>query len=134
MLRMFGSRRSVRRRSVRKAGSKVGAVRAVRVRRGEMSTSQPEKPSKHLLPCHVRLLDGTDLYIQLPVSRLLPSIILFVLTWLGQVRCWQTAIMLTRHVVHRNIKTSKLVPQIDPSVPQPVVQLRRRPLLGPSPG
>ena len=27
-----------------------------------------------------------------------------------------------------------LVPQIDPSVPQPVVQLRRRPLLGPSPG
>ena len=28
----------------------------------------------------------------------------------------------------------KLVPQIDPSVPQPVVQSRRRPLLGPSPG
>ena len=27
-----------------------------------------------------------------------------------------------------------LVPQIDPSVPQPVVQSRRRPLLGPSPG
>ena len=29
---------------------------------------------------------------------------------------------------------SALVPQIDPSVPQPVVQSRRRPLLGPSPG
>ena len=28
----------------------------------------------------------------------------------------------------------KLVPQIDPSVPQPVVQSQRRPLLGPSPG
>ena len=28
----------------------------------------------------------------------------------------------------------KLVPQIDPSVPRPVVQSRRRPLLGPSPG
>merc|ERR1712155_506291 len=28
----------------------------------------------------------------------------------------------------------RLVPQIDPSVPQPVVQSRRRPLLGPSPG
>ena len=27
-----------------------------------------------------------------------------------------------------------VVPQIDPSVPQPVVQSRRRPLLGPSPG
>ena len=27
-----------------------------------------------------------------------------------------------------------LVPQIDPSVPKPVVQSRRRPLLGPSPG
>ena len=30
--------------------------------------------------------------------------------------------------------SSWLVPQIDPSVPQPVVQSRRRPLLGPSPG
>ena len=30
--------------------------------------------------------------------------------------------------------SSLLVPQIDPSVPQPVVQSRRRPLLGPSPG
>ena len=30
--------------------------------------------------------------------------------------------------------TVKVVPQIDPSVPQPVVQSRRRPLLGPSPG
>ena len=28
----------------------------------------------------------------------------------------------------------QVVPQIDPSVPQPVVQSRRRPLLGPSPG
>ena len=27
-----------------------------------------------------------------------------------------------------------IVPQIDPSLPQPVVQSRRRPLLGPSPG
>ena len=31
-------------------------------------------------------------------------------------------------------KGSFIVPQIDPSVPQPVVQSRRRPLLGPSPG
>ena len=30
--------------------------------------------------------------------------------------------------------SSVLVPQIDPSVPQPVVQSWRRPLLGPSPG
>ena len=29
---------------------------------------------------------------------------------------------------------SDVVPQIDPSVPQPIVQSRRRPLLGPSPG
>ena len=29
---------------------------------------------------------------------------------------------------------AKVVPQIDPSVPQPVVQSQRRPLLGPSPG
>ena len=31
-------------------------------------------------------------------------------------------------------EVSVLVPQIDPSVPQLVVQSRRRPLLGPSPG
>ena len=31
-------------------------------------------------------------------------------------------------------RRSVLVPQIDPSVPQPVVKSRRRPLLGPSPG
>ena len=37
--------------------------------------------------------------------------------------------------VPRNYDTTLLlVPQIDPSVPQPVVQSRRRPLLGPSPG
>ena len=38
--------------------------------------------------------------------------------------------------VHPSSKMSPylLVPQIDPSVPQPVVQSRRRPLLGPSPG
>ena len=41
----------------------------VRVRRGEMSTSPPASLTKHLLPCHVRLLDGTDLYCQLPVSK-----------------------------------------------------------------
>ena len=29
---------------------------------------------------------------------------------------------------------TKVVPHIDPSVPQPVVQSQRRPLLGPSPG
>ena len=34
----------------------------------------------------------------------------------------------------RTSKENRLVPQIDPSVPQPVVQSRRRPLLGPSPG
>ena len=33
-----------------------------------------------------------------------------------------------------NYSMSEVVPQIDPSVPQPVVQSRRRPLLGPSPG
>ena len=60
-------RRSVR-RSVRR-GRREREVRSVRVRRGEMSTSPPDKLTKHLLPCHVRLLDGTDLYCQLPVSR-----------------------------------------------------------------
>ena len=30
--------------------------------------------------------------------------------------------------------SQQVVPQIDQSVPQPVVQSRRRPLLGPSPG
>ena len=64
MLRMLG-RRSVR-RSVRRGRRE--AVRTVRVRKGEMSTSPPEKLTKHLLPCHVRLLDGTDLYCQLLVS------------------------------------------------------------------
>ena len=64
MLRILG-RRSVR-RSVRRGRRE--AVRTVRVRKGEMSTSPPEKLTKHLLPCHVRLLDGTDLYCQLPVS------------------------------------------------------------------
>ena len=35
----------------------------------------------------------------------------------------------------RGVAVSRLgVPQIDLSVPQPVVQSRRRPLLGPSPG
>ena len=67
MLRMFGNRRSVR-RSVRRVSGGRGLVRTVKVRKGEMSTTPPDKPSKHLLPCHVRLLDGTDLYIQLPVS------------------------------------------------------------------
>ena len=66
MLRMLG-RRSVR-RSVRR-GRREREVRSVRVRRGEMSTTPPDKLTKHLLPCHVRLLDGTDLYCQLPVSR-----------------------------------------------------------------
>ena len=55
------------RRSVRR-GRREREVRSVRVRRGEMSTSPPDKLTKHLLPCHVRLLDGTDLYCQLPVS------------------------------------------------------------------
>ena len=35
----------------------------------EMLRYLPDKLTKHLLPCHVRLLDGTDLYCQLPVSR-----------------------------------------------------------------
>ena len=65
MLRMLG-RRSVR-RSVRR-GRREREVRPVRVRRGEMPTAPPDKLPKHLLPCHVRLLDGTDLYCQLPVS------------------------------------------------------------------
>ena len=38
------------------------------MRRGEVTTTPPSSVQKHLLPCHVRLLDGTDLYIQLPVS------------------------------------------------------------------
>ena len=66
MLRMLG-RRSVR-RSVRR-GRREREVRSLRVRRGEMSTVPPDKLTKHLLPCHVRLLDGTDLYCQLPVSQ-----------------------------------------------------------------
>jgi len=53
-------RRSMRGRAGR------GPPRTMRVRRGEVSTTPPEKLTKHLLPCHVRLLDGTDLYIQLP--------------------------------------------------------------------
>jgi len=66
MLRLWGSRRSVR-RSVRGRGAQSrGVTRTLRVRRGEVSTVAPEKLTKHLLPCHVRLLDGTDLYIQLP--------------------------------------------------------------------
>ena len=68
MLRLWGSRRSVR-RSVRGRGAQSrGVTRTLRVRRGEVSTVAPEKLTKHLLPCHVRLLDGTDLYIQLPVG------------------------------------------------------------------
>ena len=37
-------------------------------------------------------------------------------------------------ILSGRILTLELVPQIDPSVPQPVVQSQRRPLLGPSPG
>jgi len=44
----------------------VATSRTVRVRRGEVTTTPPSSVQKHLLPCHVRLLDGTDLYIQLP--------------------------------------------------------------------
>ena len=65
MLRLFGNRRSVR-RSVRRGQAR---ARPVRLRRGEVSTQPPDKLTKHTLPCHVRLLDGTDLYIQLPVSE-----------------------------------------------------------------
>ena len=66
MLRLFGNRRSVR-RSVRRGQAR---VRPGRLRRGEVSTQPPDKLTKHTLPCHVRLLDGTDLYIQLPVSEI----------------------------------------------------------------
>ena len=55
---------------MRKGTGGRGPVRQVRVRKGEMATTPPDKPNKHLLPCHVRLLDGTDLYIQLPVSSI----------------------------------------------------------------
>ena len=65
MLRLFGNRRSVR-RSVRRGQAR---ARPGRLRRGEVSTQPPDKLTKHALPCHVRLLDGTDLYIQLPVSE-----------------------------------------------------------------
>ena len=68
MLRLWGGRRSVR-RSVR-GGRGRGSGRPGRTRpRGEVTTNPPDKLTKHLLPCHVRLLDGTDLYIQLPVSK-----------------------------------------------------------------
>ena len=54
------------------------------------------------------------------VMRLTPSLALAGgCTWLG---------------LHTAEVPSRLVPQIDPSVPQPVVQSRRRPLLGPPPG
>ena len=80
MLRIFGNRRSVR-RSVRKVPGGRSLVRQVRVRKGEMTTTPPSKPSKHLLPCHVRLLDGTDLYIQLPVrSSSFTDVMALVLT------------------------------------------------------
>ena len=45
--------------------------------------------------------------------------------------CW---LSLCHHAVTGRLESSSLVPQIDPSVAQPVVQSRRRPLLGPSPG
>jgi hypothetical protein len=41
---------------------------AAKGRRCEVSTTPPDTPSRHLLPCHVRLLDGTDLYLQIVVS------------------------------------------------------------------
>ena len=67
MLRLWGGRRSSRRGRGRRGGV-VATSRTVRVRRGEVATQQPALLHKHLLPCHVRLLDGTDLYIQLPVT------------------------------------------------------------------
>ena len=43
-------------------------------------------------------------------------------------------IFIAQHKQWRLQYRYSLVPQIDPSVPQPVVQSRRRPLLAPSPG
>ena len=48
--------------------------------------------------------------------------------------CGQYSLSLSNHLILKSRKVFSLVPQIHPSVPQPVVQLRRRPLLGPSPG
>ena len=56
---------------------------------------------------------GTKLYYAATVAGLLPD---------------------TGEYEVRNVAGYSLVPQIDPSVPQLVVQSRRRPLLGPSPG
>ena len=66
MLRLWGSRRSGRGRNGGGGGG--GPQKAGKGRRYEVSRSPPDSPSKHLLPCHVRLLDGTDLYIQMLVS------------------------------------------------------------------
>ena len=108
MLRMFSNRRSVR-RSVRRTGRNRGTMRQVRVRKGEMSTSPPEKLNKNLLPCHVRLLDGTDLYIQMPVSstlhyphlfRLCPSLSqYFSMSWYPEF-CSICSMHKTIHVQH----------------------------------
>ena len=54
------------------------------------------------------------------ICRIFPSV--FTVSKLAWIMSW-------RIVVDRDY----IVPQIDPSVPQPVVQSRRRPLLGPSP-
>jgi hypothetical protein len=68
MLRLWGSRRSGKGTRGGPPGGAPVVRPAGKGRRCELSTTPPDTPSRHLLPCHVRLLDGTDLYIQIVVS------------------------------------------------------------------
>ena len=69
MLRLWGSRRGNRGRGSGRGSGRgaPGPGKPVKIRKYDIHTKPPETLSKHLLPCHVRLLDGTDLYIQLLV-------------------------------------------------------------------
>ena len=68
MLRLWGSRRAAKGARAGPSGTSQAARPGGKGRRCELSTTPPDTPSRHLLPCHVRLLDGTDLYIQIVVS------------------------------------------------------------------
>ena len=59
----------------------------------------------------------------------------FLFNWVQKPEC-ETISHVISHCGRgsRGRHQSGLLPQIDPSVPQPVEQSRRRPLLGPSPG
>ena len=76
MLRLWGSRRGNRGRGSGRGSGRgaPGPGKPVKIRKYDIHTKPPETLSKHLLPCHVRLLDGTDLYIQLLVRFIYSTI------------------------------------------------------------